>query len=262
MFICNMKQEKYFDIKSGHYKYRNLNEGEQATGSETQQETKEQTKESNSQQVQQGFKSPDTDSQIMSLNQQKQNIVNDYNLKIKTEKDNLLKAKQVIANSLDKYSNYTYNPTDVADEILNRENSISVLSKELADRVANIDSQIIQRKKALAAELVKESKVIPEKYKEYYLNESKLNNAKIYLDDILFNEDYDLVISSMTDFKRVFSNSNLLYGKDKQGYFVVCADMGDYNQLLSILRALGYDKSDVDCVVTPQVFDKLKLAIF
>lgn len=256
-----MKQEKYFDIKSGHYKLKPLNEGEQADTVGTQQQTN-QPANSEPQRPQQGFKSPDTDSQVMALNQQKQTIINDYNAKIKIEKDNLLKAKQVVSNSLDKYANYTYNPTDVAEEILNRENTINTLTKELADRTATIDSQIIQRKKALAAEIVKESKEVPDKIKNFYLNESKLNQAKIYLDDIFFSEDYDSVIMSMNDFKQAFVNSNLLYGKDKQGYFVVCADLADYNQLVSILRVLGYDKSDVDSVVTPQVFDKLKLAIF
>ena len=201
----------------------------------------------------------------MNLQKQRQTLVNDYNQRIKVQNDNLLQVKKQIAQNPNNFSNFVYDPTEVANDILSIENAINNLEKELADKTANIDSQIIQRKKALASEVIAESLnagLIPNKYHKYVLNESKLNQAKVYLDDIIFNENYDQIIYSLTDFKKLFSKSNLLYGKDKQGYFVVCADTEDYKIISSILRAIGYDKQDIETVLLPQVFEKIKMAIF
>jgi hypothetical protein len=41
--------------------------------------------------------------------------------------------------------------------------------------------------------------------------------------DLIGNDDHH-ILKGMVDFKRAFGNSNLLYGKDKDGYFVVAVD--------------------------------------
>lgn len=255
--------KKIFDIKTGHY-VNAVFEGEQESEQTQNQETQQQNQ-NDASTVSKGFKSVNTDEQILALEQQKQNLINDYQQRLKTQNNNLLATKQNISGNMNDYSNFAYDPVEVAADILNIENTIATLQKELADKKATIDQQIIQRKKALAAEVVAESLktgAIPQKYSKYVLNESKLNQAKVYLDDLLFNEEYKPVIENLPDFKKVFSNSELLYGKDKEGYFVVCADHEDYKRLLSICKALGYEKEDIDLVITPQIFDKLKLAIF
>ena len=255
--------KRIFDINTGHYKV--INEGEQPQDvQQTDQENKTENTTANPEK-QNSFKSTEADETILNLQKQRQTLVNDYNQRIKVQNDNLLQVKKQIAQNPNNFSNFVYDPTEVANDILSIENAINNLEKELADKTANIDSQIIQRKKALASEVIAESLnagLIPNKYHKYVLNESKLNQAKVYLDDIIFNENYDQIIYSLTDFKKLFSKSNLLYGKDKQGYFVVCADTEDYKIISSILRAIGYDKQDIETVLLPQVFEKIKMAIF
>ena len=243
--------KRIFDINTGHYKV--INEGEQPQDvQQDNQENKAENATANTQK-QNSFKSAESDEIILNLQRQRQNLVNDYNQKIKVQKDNLLQVKQQISARPDNYTNFVYDPTEVASEILNIENTVNTLEKELADRTANIDAQIIQRKKTLASEIIKESKNIPEKLKKYLLNESKLNQAKIYLDDVFFNEDSKQIIETLPDFKKVFVNSDLLYVKDKHGYFVVCADLDDYKQMVSILKALGYEKSVIDSEISSYV---------
>lgn len=255
--------KRIFDINTGHYKV--INEGEQPQDvQQTDQENKTENTTANTEK-QNSFKSTEADETILNLQKQRQTLVNDYNQRIKVQNDNLLQVKKQISQNPNNYTNFVYDPTEVANDILSIENAINNLEKELADKTANIDSQIIQRKKALASEVIAESLnagLIPNKYHKYVLNESKLNQAKVYLDDIIFNENYDQIIYSLTDFKKLFSKSNLLYGKDKQGYFVVCADTEDYKIISSILRAIGYDKQDIETVLLPQVFEKIKMAIF
>lgn len=255
--------KKIFDINTGHYKL--INEGEQPQDAQqNDQENKAENITANTQK-QNSFKSAEADETILNLQKQRQTLVNDYNQRIKAQNDNLLQVKKQISQNPNNYSNFVYDPAEVANDILSIENAINNLEKELADKAANIDSQIIQRKKALASEVITESLnagLIPDKYHKYVLNESKLNQAKVYLDDIIFNENYDQIIYSLTDFKKLFSKSNLLYGKDKQGYFVVCADTEDYKIISSILRAIGYEKQDIETVLLPQVFEKIKMAIF
>ena len=255
--------KRIFDINTGHYKV--INEGEQPQDvQQTDQENKTENTTANTEK-QNSFKSTEADETILNLQKQRQTLVNDYNQRIKVQNDNLLQVKKQISQNPNNYTNFVYDPTEVANDILSIENAINNLEKELADKTANIDSQIIQRKKALASEVIAESLnagLIPNKYHKYVLNESKLNQAKVYLDDIIFNENYDQIIYSLTDFKKLFSKSNLLYGKDKQGYFVVCADTEDYKIISSILRAIGYDKQDIEMVLLPQVFEKIKMAIF
>ena len=255
--------KRIFDINTGHYKL--INEGEQPQDTQqNDQENKTENTTANTQK-QNSFKSTEADETILNLQKQRQTLVNDYNQRIKVQNDNLLQIKKQISQNPDNYTNFVYDPTEVANDILSIENAINNLEKELADKTANIDSQIIQRKKALASEVIAESLnagLIPNKYHKYVLNESKLNQAKVYLDDIIFNENYEQIIYSLTDFKKLFSKSNLLYGKDKQGYFVVCADTEDYKIISSILRAIGYEKQDIETVLLPQVFEKIKMAIF
>jgi len=40
----------------------------------------------------------------------------------------------------------------------------------------------------------------------------------------LIKPEEDAPLKGMADFKRAFKDTDLLYGKDKNGYFVVCVD--------------------------------------
>ena len=63
----------------------------------------------------------------------------------------------------------------------------------------------------------------------------------------------------MVDFKKAFANSNLLFGKDKGGYFAVCVDQEDMNKLTNTLIEVGYNKDDIYSVVLSQMFDRSDL---
>jgi hypothetical protein len=39
----------------------------------------------------------------------------------------------------------------------------------------------------------------------------------------------------MVDIRRVFGQTGLLYGKDKQGYFVICVDQEDFDVMYDTL---------------------------
>jgi len=97
---------------------------------------------------------------------------------------------------------------------------------------------------------------IPNKY--HFLNESNIQNAKVYINKI-FDNDYQQRIKGMVDFKKAFANSNLLFGKDKEGYFAVCVDQDDLNKLTNTLIEVGYNKDDIYSVVLSQMFDRSDL---
>jgi len=97
---------------------------------------------------------------------------------------------------------------------------------------------------------------IPAKYQ--FLNESNVQNAKVYITKI-FENDYQQRIKGMVDFKKAFVNSNLLYGKDKDGYFVICLDQEDLNKLTTTLTEIGFDKDEIYSVVLSQMFDRSDL---
>ena len=75
----------------------------------------------------------------------------------------------------------------------------------------------------------------------------------------IFENDFQQRIKGMVDFKKAFANSNLLFGKDKGGYFAVCVDQEDMNKLTNTLIEVGYNKDDIYSVVLSQMFDRSDL---
>ena len=63
----------------------------------------------------------------------------------------------------------------------------------------------------------------------------------------------------MADFKRVFGNSNLLYGKDKEGYFVICIDQEDFDRMYNTLEETGYMRDTIIDNIMPQLFDRKEM---
>jgi len=101
-------------------------------------------------------------------------------------------------------------------------------NKELADAKFNMakkaneyDNKIFQLQAKLVESIDAARRELPLKYQA--LNESNIQNAKVYLNKI-FDNDYQERIKGMVDFKKAFANSNLLFGKDKGGYYAVCVD--------------------------------------
>lgn len=73
---------------------------------------------------------------------------------------------------------------------------------------------------------------LPEKYR--YLNEDGLERARIYVNGLI-GEDDDYLLHNMNDFRYVFENSGLVYGKNRRGYYVLCVDNDDVNRLYETL---------------------------
>jgi hypothetical protein len=94
---------------------------------------------------------------------------------------------------------------------------------------------------------------IPDKYKN--LNESNIHSAKIYMDNLIGPDD-NKIIKGMVDFKHVFKDTSLLYGKDKEGYFFVALDTDDFNQATDALEEVGYLRDDILDTIMPQVLDR------
>ena len=92
---------------------------------------------------------------------------------------------------------------------------------------------------------------VPEKYK--FLNESNIHTAKIYVSNLVND---DQILKGLVDFKRVFKNTNLLYGKDREGYFIVAIDPDDFNEATEALEEVGYLRDDILDTIMPQVLDR------
>lgn len=95
---------------------------------------------------------------------------------------------------------------------------------------------------------------LPLKYRRF-LNESNIHQAKIYMGSLIQNDD-EHIIKDMNDFKKVFRDSSLVYGKDKNGYYTLCIDQEDFDKLYSTLQEVGYMRDDIFAVVMPQVLDR------
>ena len=64
------------------------------------------------------------------------------------------------------------------------------------------------------------------------------------------------ILRNMHDFKRVLKNTDLLYGKDRKGYFVVAIDGEDLNKLSDTLEEQGYLRDDILDAIMPQILDR------
>lgn len=60
----------------------------------------------------------------------------------------------------------------------------------------------------------------------------------------------------MNGFKRVFKDSDMVYGKDKTGYYVLCVDTDDFNKLYNTMEEAGYLRDEIFSTVMPQVLDR------
>lgn len=269
----------YFDIKTGHYKLKTLNEadatgqtnnGQQTSNSNSVSNIETKTSEEQttpSQDTTSQFQSYESDSQIQTLMSQ----INEIKRILSNDLNTLNKQKEAIINSIDASTdNSVYDPyqgkTIKIDEQIEDKTWIA------NQKIHNLQKQIHARIEALAkqtktqqvAESFKKFN-IPSKYTN--LNESNIGNAKIYIDKLIDKDDEECPIRNMNDFKRLFKNSSLIIGKEPtssskvQKFFVICVDANDVDIMQSILTDAGYDKDDIIDVIMPQVLDRSKYVI-
>ena len=248
-----MKKGKYkFDLKSGHYIILNEAEDTQAVNQQNTNNnnaseikplpalnTEEVASETNKMQAE----LKKCDDELAKLN----------NTKVQLE-DIIAKAtEQFNASEVDRKDSFRQQVIDGNKKLLTVLLNISKKEKEKADKKNHFEENILQLQLKVNESM---RRVLPEKYRN--LNESNIHTAKIYMRDLIGNDD-DHIIKGMVDFKRAFGKSNLLYGKDKEGYFVVCIDQEDFDKMYNTLEETGYVRDTIIDNIMPQLFDRKEM---
>lgn len=250
-----MASSKYrFDMNIGHYVLLLEGEAPQADGTHEETQDQEQNQEQG-QKPQVQMINLDSE-EVVAIRQEKANQLKTLQDDIEKKTNNVVQCQQAIAN-IQQSGEADQSQLNAAQKTLIQAN------KELADAKFNMakktneyDNKIFQLQAKLVESIESARKELPLKYQA--LNESNIQNAKVYLNKI-FDNDYQERIKGMVDFKKAFANSNLLFGKDKGGYFAVCVDQEDMNKLTNTLLEVGYNKDDIYSVVLSQMFDRSDL---
>ena len=236
-----------FDIKRGHY-YA-INEGE--APEENNSKDTETTDASVAKPVLKNLQTED----ISQMEKNKQTKLQEAQKKIDNKTDIIIQVQNKIAQA---ENSETATQTDINN--LQKQLLQATLDLENAKfEKAKIQNDCVKKILAAQLQLVESmipSQVLPEKYK--YLTESNIQNAKIHVDKLI-KDDMQERIKGMVDFKKAFACSNLLYGKDKNGFYAVCVDQEDFNKLTNTLEEVGYLRDDILQCVMPQLFNRSEL---
>lgn len=251
-----VKKYKYvYNKKTGHF-IKKLNEDDSNVSTDTQQQqnnnsntTSSTTDNKDTSTNNTSFKSVESDETIQSLNAKMQDNENKFQQDLNTQQK-LLDAAKVTASK--KTPTGPYDPVATDADVLNIMKKINDITKQHAIDIANFQDQKLAQLQKLSQTNESYYK-IPEKYK--WLNESNIHTAKIYMGDLIAPDD-DHILKGMADFKRAFKDTDLLYGKDKNGYFVVCVDQEDFNTLYDTLEENSYLRDQIIDTVIPQLFDR------
>ena len=248
-----MKKGKYkFDLKSGHYIILNEAEDTQAANQQNANNnnasavkplpalnTEEVVAETNKMQVE----LKKCDDELAKLN----------DTKVQLENAIAKATEQFNAAELDRKDSFRQQVIDGNKKLLTVLLNISKKEKEKADKKNQFEENILQLQLKVNESM---RRVLHEKYRN--LNESNIHTAKIYMRDLIGNDD-NHIIKGMVDFKRAFGKSNLLYGKDKEGYFVVCIDQEDFDKMYNTLEETGYVRDTIIDNIMPQLFDRKEM---
>lgn len=251
-----MASSKYkFDMNIGHYVLLLEGEAPQTDGSREQSQNQDQNQEQDQKPQVQMINLDSKD--VIAMRQEKANQLKILQDDIEKKTNNVVQCQQAVANIQQQSDKADQSQLNAAQKTLIQAN------KELADAKFNMakkeneyDNKIFQLQAKLVESIETARRELPLKYQA--LNESNIQNAKVYLNKI-FDNDYQERIKGMVDFKKAFANSNLLFGKDKEGYFAVCVDQEDMNKLTNTLIEVGYNKDDIYSVVLSQMFDRSDL---
>lgn len=248
-----MKKGKYkFDLKSGHYII--LNEAE-----DTQAANQQNTNNNNASAVK-PLPALNTEEVVAETNKMQVELkkYDDELAKLNDTKVQLENAiakatEQFNAVELERKDSFRQQVIDGNKKLLTVLLNISKKEKEKADKKNQFEENILQLQLKVNESM---RRVLPEKYRN--LNESNIHTAKIYMRDLIGNDD-NHIIKGMVDFKRAFGKSNLLYGKDKEGYFVVCIDQEDFDKMYNTLEETGYVRDTIIDNIMPQLFDRKEM---
>lgn len=236
-----------FDIRSGHY-YA-INEGQEvADGTQNPEENKAED------QQKVALVNLDT-ADIVQLKKQKTDKLLLIQKEIDRKNDNATQIEKKIADMLASENANQQNIKTLQGQLLTVSNEIANKKFEKAKFENDFDKRIFNAQmKLLESQLSKYN--LPEKYKN--LNESNIQNAKIHISKLI-DDDHQQRINGMVDFKKAFGDSELLYGKDKKGFYAVCIDQEDFNKLTNTLEEVGFLREEILQVTLPQIFDRSDL---
>ena len=251
-----MKLFKYvYNKKTGHF-IKKLNEDDSNVSTDTQQQqnnnsntTSSTTDDKDTSTNNTSFKSVESDETIQSLNAKIQDNENKFQQDLNTQQK-LLDAAKVAASK--KTPTGPYDPVATDADVLNIMKKINDITKQHAIDIANFQDQKLAQLQKLSQTNESYYK-IPEKYK--WLNESNIHTAKIYMGDLIAPDD-DHILKGMADFKRAFKDTDLLYGKDRNGYFLIAIDKEDFDKVYDTLEEVGYLRDEIIDTVMPQLFDR------
>lgn len=265
---------KIFDIELGHYRTVNEDDNTGFAASESPQNQEGEQKAEQNQQQQQNVqqeqnKSVEQNEKIQQINveldaenkryaAQKQTVTNTYNVQKQSAQDILTAATDAASDS---DTTSLYDKVATSRDVIAAKKKILDLDMKFAEDINNIElnharkvNTIENNRLQILSQLNNEGFLrLPEKY--HFLNESNVQQAKIYLNNLVRNED-DFIIRDMNGFKRVFKDSELVYGKDKTGYYVLCVDTDDFNKLYGTMEEAGYLRDEIFSTVMPQVLDR------
>lgn len=251
-----VKKYKYvYNKKTGHF-IKKLNEDDSNVSTDTQQQqnnnsntTSSTTDDKDTSTNNTSFKSVESDETIQSLNTKIQDNENKFQQDLNTQQK-LLDAAKVAASK--KAPTGPYDPVATDADVLNIMKKINDITKQHAIDIANFQDQKLAQLQKLSQTNESYYK-IPEKYK--WLNESNIHTAKIYMGDLIAPDD-DHILKGMADFKRAFKDTDLLYGKDRNGYFLIAVDKEDFDKVYDTLEEVGYLRDEIIDTVMPQLFDR------
>ncbi len=248
-----MKKYKYvYNTKTGHF-IKKLNEDDSNVKTDTNQDNNNSNNSTDSKDDAStgntSFKSVESDETIQDLTAKAQENENKFQQDLNTQQKLLDAAKATASN---KTPAGPYDPVMTDQNVLNIMKKINDMTKQHAIDQANFQDQKLAQLQKLSQTNESYYK-IPEKYK--WLNESNIHTAKIYMGNLIKPEE-DAPLKGMADFKRAFKDTDLLYGKDKNGYFVVCVDQEDFNTLYDTLEENSYVRDEIIDTVMPQLFDR------
>ena len=240
-----------FDINLGHY--ITLNEDDNNVTVQTNDNTEQQN---NSVQGIPSLNTPD----VTTLQQKMEATLKTFDTDIQNLKDQEVQLETILSTAVSQFNNATPEQkqnirksiVDTNNKILDVKTKISNKQKDKAVTQNQFELQVLQLQQKVNENLLPTIK-LPQKYKS--LNESNIQNAKIYLNNLVGNEDI-YIIKGMADFKRSLYKSELLYGKDKEGYFVICIDNEDFNKLYKAMGLVGYTRDRIIDAILPQVLDR------
>lgn len=236
-----------FDMRSGHY-YA-INEGEQPNAD--QQETEEQPAEETQKAALVNLNTEDVVQVQKQMSDKLASIQKDIDLK----NNNAMQIEKKLADIVSKEDTDQQAINKLQSQLLQIRYEESTKKFEKAKVQNDFEKKIFILQKKLVESMTAKY-ILPEKYKN--LNESNIQNAKIHISKLI-DDDCQQRISGMVDFKKAFGNSELLYGKDKNGFYAVCIDQADFNKLTNTLEEVGFLRDEILQVTLPQLFDRTNL---